>query len=514
MSFKLYNNPKLEEFLKTEEGQNFERKPVGIHQKKLTMELSSFANSSIEGGLIVIGIENDTDVIGINSVGEKRINKLIQAYRDFCPLVNVKYKFFDIKNNKGNNDRLLLLFAEYAIDKVIKLTSGEAYERIGDQTCIMTPERIRLMEYDKKQSDFEKELTPNLTINDLDKTLLVEFVDKWVERDGLVSKPTIENLILTKNFGERNRSDIRINNAGALLFYNNPQNFISGARIRFLKYEGAEIETGTRSNIIKDKFIEGSLSNQIKEISKLIEDQLRDFSFLGKDGKFNTIPEYPKDAWLEAIVNALVHRAYYIKNSNIFIRMFDNRLEIESPGNLPGIVTIENIYEQSFSRNPALMNGFLYLGYVKQASEGLDRMKQEMLNHELPEPELKNNKGEFFFKVILKNNINKRTIKDGLEKIKGLDQNLLEKLTNDQKKIIHFLFKNKKGKTADFTDEIGKSRATAIRNLRELEKLNIIKRTKKEGPNVEYVLTLNILSQNEKQEPRIKNSSKQGKLLI
>ncbi len=512
MSFKLYNNPDLEEFLRMEEGQDFERKPAGIHQKKLAIELSSFANSSIEGALIVIGIENDTDVIGINSVGEKGINKLIQAYRPFCPLINIKHRFFNIKNNKGGDDRLLLLFVEYAIDKVIKLTSGEAYERVGDETCIMKSERVRLMEYEKKQSDFEKELIPSLTIKELNKSLLSEFIDKWIEHDGLTSRPTVENVILTKNFGEKKRSDVKVNNVGALLFYDNPQNFISGARIRFLKYEGTKIETGARSNIIKDRFIEGPLPYQVGEISKLIEDQSKEFSSLGEKGKFNTVPEYPKDAWLEAVVNALAHRAYHIKNSNIFIRMFNDRLEIESPGNLPGIVTIENIYKQSFSRNPVLMNGFRYLGYVKQASEGLDRMRQEMLNYGLPEPEFKNDKGAFIFRVTLRNNIDKRTTKDNLEEIEGLNHNLLENLTGDQKKIVHFLLKNKKGKTADLSKEIGKSRGTTIRNLRKLEKLSIIKRTKKEGPKVEYILTMNVFSNDNKQEIEAESNSKQESL--
>ena len=128
MSFKLFNSPNLKTFIKIKEGYNFERKPARIDSRKLAAEFSAFANSSIEGGLVVVGIENDVDIVGINSVGEAKINKLLQTQKDFCPLANIKHKFFNIKNSKKENDRLLLFFVEYATDKVIELTSGEAYE--------------------------------------------------------------------------------------------------------------------------------------------------------------------------------------------------------------------------------------------------------------------------------------------------------------------------------------------------------------------------------------------------
>lgn len=155
MSRNLYNNPIIEKFLSAVEDQNFERKNALIQEKDLAAEFSAFANSSVEGGLIVLGIEDkDKNLIGINQVGQEKINKLIQAQRTFCPLVKTVYKEIPITNNKGQADRLLLFYVEFSTDKVIKLSSGEAYERIGDQTCEMSPEKIRQMEYNKMASRF------------------------------------------------------------------------------------------------------------------------------------------------------------------------------------------------------------------------------------------------------------------------------------------------------------------------------------------------------------------------
>ncbi|MBU4056842.1 putative DNA binding domain-containing protein, partial [Patescibacteria group bacterium] len=432
MSRSLYNNPAVEKLLSAIENQNFEKKSAFIQEKELSAEFSAFANSSVEGGLIVLGIEKDKNLVGINVVGQEKINKLIQANRTFCPLAKVEYKEIPTTNNKGQEDRLLLFYVEFSSDKAIKLNSGEAYERIGDQTCEMSPEKIRQMEYDKREAIFEKELIPSLTIEQLSQDLMNDFIKKWIERDGLANRPSIEDLILMKGFGQREQEKIKINYAGTLLFYDRPEEFIPGAKIRFFKYEGIKIETGTRSNIVKDKFFEGPITKQIDQLVEMVKSQIREFSFLGADGKFKTVLEYPEFAWYEAVVNAVAHRAYNLKNANIFVRMFNDHIEVESPGNLPGIVTLENIYKENFPRNPTLMQGLLYLGYVKFASEGMDRIREEMINLGLPEPEFQDDKKAVLFKVILRNNIEKRIVKSELEDLKDLNKEILKILNEDE----------------------------------------------------------------------------------
>lgn len=489
MSRNLYNNPDIKKLISATENQNFERKSTLIQERDLALEFSAFANSSVEGGLVVVGIENDKNITGINFTGQEKINKLIQAQRTFCPMAIMNYKEFFVMNNKGENDRLLLFYVEFSFDKVIKINSGDACERIGDQTCRMSPEKIRQMEYDKREAEFEKELISTLKIEQLNKDLTEEFIKKWVERDGLTNKPSTEDLILMKGFGQKEQDSIKINYAGALLFHDHPDQFIPGAKIRFLKYDGINIETGTRSNIIKDKYFEGPIDKQIERLAEMIRMQIRELSFLGDDGKFKTVLEYPEFAWYEAVVNAAVHRAYSLKNANIFVRMFDNRIEVESPGNLPGIVTVENIYKENFPRNPTLMQGLLYLGYVKYASEGVDRMRDEMIKFNLPEPEFQDDRNAVLFKVILKNNIEKKIVKSELEKMEELNQEILQELKDNEKKVIYYLVKNKKGKISDFQEELNLSRSSTIDYVRSLEAKKLIKRSQKLGPNVKYSLT-------------------------
>ena len=98
-----------------------------------------------------------------------------------------------------------------------------------------------------------------------------------------------------------------------------------------------------------------------------------------------------------------------MKNMPIFVKMFDDRLEIESPGPFPPFVTPKNIYDVHHPRNPKLMDAMFYLEYVKCAHEGTRRIRDTMMDLKLPTPEFKESKsGSVSVTVILRNNIKQR----------------------------------------------------------------------------------------------------------
>ena len=97
---------------------------------------------------------------------------------------------------------------------------------------------------------------------------------------------------------------------------------------------------------------------------------------------------YPTFAVREALVNALCHRDYKLTGRRVEVRQFDDRLEISSPGGLPGYMTLDNIVEEHFSRNPRLVNGLFEWGYIEQLGLGIDRMIEEMVQSGHPMPDL------------------------------------------------------------------------------------------------------------------------------
>ena len=115
--------------------------------------------------------------------------------------------------------------------------------------------------------------------------------------------------------------------------------------------------------------------------------QVKERTYLGQDGLFVTEEEYPIFVRQEIIVNAVTHRSYSISGTEIQIKMFDNRIVVESPGKLPGLVRTNNIRYTHFSRNPRIAEFLKAYKFVKEYGEGVDRMYNELESAGLHEPE-------------------------------------------------------------------------------------------------------------------------------
>ena len=107
------------------------------------------------------------------------------------------------------------------------------------------------------------------------------------------------------------------------------------------------------------------------------------------------ITEYPPFAVREALVNAVCHRDYRLRGRRIEIRMFADRMEVISPGGLPGFITVDNLVEEHFSRNPRLVSGLFQWGYIEELGLGIDRMIEELVQGGHPPPRFKDQPHSF-----------------------------------------------------------------------------------------------------------------------
>ena len=157
--------------------------------------------------------------------------------------------------------------------------------------------------------------------------------------------------------------------------------------IFFVRYEGTEAKVGAEMNVIKDVVFEGRILQVTEKALEFVRGQIKERTYLGADTRFVTEPEYPEFAWKELIVNAVAHRDYSIKGTDIQIKMFDDRLTVESPGTLPGIVRLNNMRHVHFSRNPKIAQFLHEYEYVQEFGEGVDRLYEVMETARLPQPE-------------------------------------------------------------------------------------------------------------------------------
>ena len=243
--------------------------------------------------------------------------------------------------------------------------------------------------------------------------------------------------------------------------------------MKFIRYDGVKANVGTEINIIKEKTFDKAIPKIITEAKEFIKTQLREFQYLdGEDGTFKSMSEYPEFAWFEGIVNALTHRNYSIKGEYIRFIMFDDRIEIHSPGKLPNIVTIENILTQRYSRNPRIARILSEFGWVKEMNEGVKRIYSEMEKFFLKKPVYSEPSNNVL--LVLENNILNRNIRieDNLKKL--IDKDIYKGLNFIEKEIIRFSFMNKQITVADLSKNIDRGVLTIRKYLKKLLKLGIL----------------------------------------
>lgn len=475
----------LKYMLEEDENKYFDRKSAQIRPSDLAELISAFANA--EGGTIVIGISDKNRILeGINKVGSVKINDFITTPKDCCkPMPMYTEEFIDILNADGEKDRLLLLHIHAATDQIIRTNNDSTFLRIGDRTKEIKGEDLKTLEYSKSTRHFEDELNLEAEIEDLDEDLLTLYKEKLGGEELEISQ-----VLKARGFIKKKDGQEYLTNAAVLLFAKNIYQFYPNCRIRFVRYDGTAAQVGANINIIKDVNIEYPLLRIIDKAKEFISGQLREFTALNlSTGQFRNVPEYPEFAWLEGIVNAVTHREYGMTGSHIKVSMFDDRLEILSPGKLPSIVTVDNIRETRFSRNPRIARVLTEFGWVRELNEGVKRIYKDMEEFFLEEPVY--SEPEQSVKLVLKNNIVVRRMRQSDRTVATIGTDLWQELDDLEKKILSYMGSKTTVTRAELCDVTGKSNVTITSRLNNLIDKELVKRNgNKYDPMLTYSLMI------------------------
>ncbi|OIN96334.1 hypothetical protein AUJ66_06565 [Candidatus Desantisbacteria bacterium CG1_02_38_46] len=266
--------------------------------------------------------------------------------------------------------------------------------------------------------------------------------------------------------------------ATLLLFGKDPSKWHPRCGVDFIKYEGTERKVGKELNIIKRARIELPLVKLIEEIYKTISAHIRERQYL-HDLFFVEKLEYPTFAWQEAIVNAIAHRDYSIQGLSTELWMFDNRIEIRSPGLPPEPVTLEKILKKErihASRNPLIIRVLTDLGYMRETGEGIPRMFEEMEKNGLYPPNIEI-VADSLFSVTLKNQP-----MYSAEDMEWLKQFGNLALNPNQKRILLFAKSHNNSFTSrNYQNVCGIDVYTASRDIREMLRKGAVTLPKKGG---------------------------------
>ncbi len=352
----------------------------------------AFANT--EGGTIIIGLQADGEIPTLASDNHD-IGRLLRLADDLYnpPVVRENWEEIVLEppqqlldkpaasGNGGISGAALRGQAPaYAIrvprsTELHALADGRVLIRSGKVNRPLGGQEIQRLASAKNTGDFESEAVPGATIEDFSRAMIDEYLEKRAERtkrpySGEVNRMLAEVGAIT--------ADGKPTVCGLLLFSEYPQRWLPQSGVVFAKFVGKTPrgESGLAGYSRREELI-GPVPRLIEATWNLVWSEMA-ISAVVKGLEREETFEYPQFAVREALVNAICHRDYRLRGRRIEVRMFSDRLEVISPGGLPGFITVENIKDEHFSRNPRLVGGLFHWGYIEELGLGIDRMMEVM----------------------------------------------------------------------------------------------------------------------------------------
>ena len=358
------------------EDQWFERKSIRIAPKDFAQPLVAFANA--EGGTVVVGIHNG-QVEGIRHHVAK-VNALQQTPLDFTrPAVRTHFEQISCRNANGEPDTVLA--ARVSPGEMVHETAhGDCFLRVGDESRKLGFAQRQELHYDRGSAPYDGQPLHGVGVDDLDRSALESY------RSAAGATGTFSRLLRVRSLLT---ADAQVTVGGYLMFAEHPQDRLPHAHVRVLRYRDIERGTGRRLTLddAADVRVEGSIPDVIQQAAAMVEEWIPRRRALHHGGRFEPLPIVPSDAWLEGIVNAVIHRSYSAAGDHIRVEIFPDRIEIESPGRFPGLADPRRPLEISrYARNPRIARVCADLRIGQELGEGIKRIFDEMRRRGLTDP--------------------------------------------------------------------------------------------------------------------------------
>jgi ATP-dependent DNA helicase RecG len=327
----------------------------------------------------------------------------------------------------------------------------DVYLRVGDENRKLTFAQRQELTFDRGPGSYEARPLSDVTVSALDTELLESYVTIIGASDG-------ERLLQARGL----LADAWTPNvAGWLLFAPHPQAQLPEALVRVLRYRGTERGAGARQQLLSDVRCEGPIPRILSEARTRVHELQPTRRALGREGRFENVPLVPEDAWLEGLVNAVVHRSYSLAGDHIRVEIFDDRIEISSPGRFPGIVDLADpLSAPRFARNPRIARVCADLEFGQELGEGIQRIYEEMRLAGLHDP------------VYTQTAASIRLVLSG----ELTDRELDAQLTPEARRVSTALREAARLSTGEVAELLNRSRPHALKVLKSMEAAGIVRR--------------------------------------
>ena len=412
------NNKTFQKIIGSAESTTIEWKKSLSVFHEIMETISAFSNT--EGGKILVGVSDDGEVLGLQ-IGKGTIEDLVNKIGQHTdpkvfPKISVK--------RVGGKD-VIVIDVKESRDHLV-LADGLPYKRVGRTSPRMSKDEYEglIFEKHKEKLHFDTDVCRGATLKDIDSSKVQRFLDTAkVERGfavpaGMSIKDVFERLELSR--GQK------LLNTAILLFGKRPQKFFVQAKIRAGRIKGT-----SGQDFIDMKVLEGAIPDLREGAMKFIMDHTRHAVFFDANQRFDRW-EYPLRALEEVLNNALAHRDYY-SSADVNVLVYDDRVEIWNPGELPKQLTPDRLKEKhrSFPRNKFLAEKLYLIKYIERWGTGTTRVVEAMREEKLSDPVFEE----------LSGGLNVTLIGPGKAFEKAIDHEKLNKidLNDRQKKALDFV---------------------------------------------------------------------------
>ncbi len=352
-------------------------------------ELVAFANT--DGGQVFVGVADDGSILGITNPQQIE-EAIINIARNNCvppitPLIN-----------RMDLDGRIVLIVDIPrrLGAPHENNSGQCYIRVGSSKRLCTPhERARMLQ-EASLVHYEESPVARTTLADWDLDAFAKYYQKIFEQPLTEAEVPLTSMLENMRFLVKTLAGTaHLSLAGLLLFGKQPQDFLYYARISAVRWAG--LEAG--EIIIDRQEIMGRLADQIDQAEAFILRNTRLSTKIDSVRQTDQL-EYPRPALREAIVNAVAHRDYSLAGAQILLYIFDDRIELRSPGTLPNSVTLDNIRTHySRPRNETVARVLFNLGYVNTLGSGIPRMIRLMQEQTGRAPDFEVSSAQFLVRL-------------------------------------------------------------------------------------------------------------------
>jgi ATP-dependent DNA helicase RecG len=400
------------------ESATIEWKPSLSQINEIIESITAFSNT--EGGRLFVGVSRNGSVTGV-SIGKDTIESLANRIAQHTePKMHPRITVITVEGKE-----IIVIDVKESHNKLV-LANGKAYTRVARSTRqVGKDEHERfIIEKHKDKLQFDTQVCKGATLKDINSAKVKWFLEKAKEERRL----TIPERVSTKEALEYLKvlQHGKLNNTGILLFGKDPQKFFVQAKIRAGRIKGTE-----GNDFLDMKVLEGTIPELRENAMRFIAEHIKKAVFFDANQRYDKW-EYPLRALEEALNNALAHRDYF-SNSDIQLAVYDDRIEIWNPGELPKELTPEQlkVKHKSIPRNPFLADRLYLIKYIEHLGSGTNRIVEEMREDKLPDPVFANNSGGFEIVLIGPGKSFEKAIEDA--KLHKLD------LNDRQKKAMSYL---------------------------------------------------------------------------